>query len=132
MRIRTSTDLGAYLRARRNELGMDQATLAKKAGTSRKWLVEAEQGKPGAAVGMVLRTLRALDVAIDLSDDHPIAKPVNRKGRPGLTERRSDRTPVSLDRSKLSATQSAPINDLLDQLRKSAKSYREAAKSVRS
>src|ERR1700722_3404634 len=75
MRIRNIKDLGAYLRARRTELGMDQATLAEKAGTSRKWLIEVENGKPGAALGLVLRTLRALDVAVDLSDDVSVSKP---------------------------------------------------------
>ena len=48
MRIRTATDLGAFIRERRTKLGMDQISLAKKAATSRKWLVEVEQGKPGA------------------------------------------------------------------------------------
>jgi HTH-type transcriptional regulator / antitoxin HipB len=75
MRIRNIKDLGAYLRARRTQLGMDQATLAEKAGTSRKWLIEVENGKPGASLGLVLRTLRALDVAIDLSDDVPVSTP---------------------------------------------------------
>ena len=75
MRIRNIKDLGAYLRTRRTQLGMDQATLAAKAGTSRKWLIEVENGKPGAALGLVLRTLRALDVTIDLSDV-PVSKPV--------------------------------------------------------
>jgi HTH-type transcriptional regulator/antitoxin HipB len=42
MRIRTATDLGAFIRERRTKLGMDQTALAKKAGTSRKWLVEVE------------------------------------------------------------------------------------------
>jgi HTH-type transcriptional regulator/antitoxin HipB len=77
MRIRNIKDLGAYLRARRTQLGMDQATLAEKAGTSRKWLIEVENGKPGASLGLVLRTLRALDVAIDLSDDVPVSKPAD-------------------------------------------------------
>jgi HTH-type transcriptional regulator/antitoxin HipB len=67
--------LGAYLRARRIELRIDQATLARKAGTSRKWLIEVENGKPGAELGLVLRTLRALDVAVDLSADVPASKP---------------------------------------------------------
>jgi HTH-type transcriptional regulator / antitoxin HipB len=75
MRIRNIRDLGAYLRARRTELGMDQATLARKAGTSRKWLIEVENGKPGAELGLVLRSLRALDVAVDLSADVPAGKP---------------------------------------------------------
>ena len=75
MKIRNIKDLGAYLRARRTELGMDQATLAEKARTSRKWLIEVENGKPGAELGLVLRTLRALDVAVELSADVPASKP---------------------------------------------------------
>ncbi len=75
MRIRNVKDFGAYLRARRTQLGMDQATLAEKAGTSRKWLIEVENGKPGAALSLVLRTLRALDVVVDLSADVPVSKP---------------------------------------------------------
>lgn len=79
MRIRTIKDLGAYLRARRAQLGMDQTTLAGKAGTSRKWVVEVEQGKPGAELGLVLRTLRALDIAIDLYDDAKVQTSAVRK-----------------------------------------------------
>jgi HTH-type transcriptional regulator/antitoxin HipB len=45
---------------------MDQISLAKKAGTSRKWLVEVEQGKPGAEIGLILRTLKSLEISIDL------------------------------------------------------------------
>jgi HTH-type transcriptional regulator/antitoxin HipB len=75
MRIRNIKELGAYLRARRIELGMDQATLAGKARTSRKWLIEVENGKPGAELGLVLRTLRALEVAVDLSADVPVNRP---------------------------------------------------------
>jgi HTH-type transcriptional regulator/antitoxin HipB len=69
MRVRTDTDLGAFIRERRTQLGMDQITLAKKTGTSRKWLVEVEQGKPGAEIGLVLRTLKSLGVYIDLKTD---------------------------------------------------------------
>lgn len=45
-------------------MGLDQASLAQRAGTSRKWLVEVEQGKPRAAIGLILRTLRALNVSL--------------------------------------------------------------------
>ena len=48
MRVRTATDLGAFIRERRVKLAMDQSDLAEKAGTSRKWIVEVEQGKPRA------------------------------------------------------------------------------------
>ena len=69
MRIRTATDLGAFIRERRAKLGMDQSELAEKAGTSRKWIVEVEQGKPRAEIGLVLRTLKALGVSLDLAAD---------------------------------------------------------------
>src|ERR1035438_8387812 len=65
MRIRTASDLGAFIRERRTRLGMDQISLAKKAGTSRKWLVGVEQGKPGAEIGLILRTLKSLEISID-------------------------------------------------------------------
>jgi HTH-type transcriptional regulator/antitoxin HipB len=66
MKIRTAADLGAFIRERRVKLGMDQSDLAEKAGTSRKWLVEAEQGKPRAEIGLLLRTLKALGVSLDV------------------------------------------------------------------
>ena len=75
MRIRTAADLGAFIRERRTKLGMDQIALAKKAGTSRKWLVEVEQGKPGAEIGLILRTLKSLEISIDLEADSLVATP---------------------------------------------------------
>ena len=75
MRIRTATDLGAFIRERRTKLGMDQIALAKKAGTSRKWLVEVEQGKPGAEIGLILRTLKSLEISINLAADTLVATP---------------------------------------------------------
>ena len=75
MRIRTATDLGAFIRERRTKLRMDQIALAKKAGTSRKWLVEVEQGKPGAEIGLILRTLKSLEISIDVEADSPVETP---------------------------------------------------------
>ncbi len=125
MRIRTTTELGAYLRARRYELGMDQAMLAEKAGTSRKWLIDAERGKPGASIGMLLRTLRVLDVAIDISAE----KPTSRKERASLSKEQANR--ASIDQGKDENVQSPKIDDLLDALRNSTKVYRKTTKSLR-
>jgi HTH-type transcriptional regulator/antitoxin HipB len=66
--IRTPSDLGAVIRERRIKLGLDQSTLAAKAGTSRKWLIEVESGKPRAEIGLIFRTLKALDLAMAISD----------------------------------------------------------------
>jgi HTH-type transcriptional regulator/antitoxin HipB len=83
MRIRTAADLGAFIRERRTTLGLDQISLAKKAGTSRKWLVEVEQGKPGAEIGLILRTLKSLEISIDLEADSrsQLPHPASRKRR---------------------------------------------------
>jgi HTH-type transcriptional regulator/antitoxin HipB len=43
---------------------MDQASLAKAVGTSRKWLIEVEKGKSTAQIGLILRTLRALRISL--------------------------------------------------------------------
>ena len=75
MFIRTASDLGALIRERRLKLGLDQIDLARTAGTSRKWLVEVENGKPRAEIGLILRTLKALGVALAAADTTKTAAP---------------------------------------------------------
>ena len=65
MRIRTPADLGALIRDRRTKLGLDQKSLAANVGVSRQWIVEVEKGKPRAEIGLLLRTLGALGIALD-------------------------------------------------------------------
>jgi HTH-type transcriptional regulator/antitoxin HipB len=66
MLARTPKDLGLLIREERRRLGLDQHELAKRVGVSRQWIVEIEGGKPRAALGLVLRTLTALGLEIDL------------------------------------------------------------------
>lgn len=66
MRIRTPLDLGLVIRDRRRKLGLSQADLAYKAGVGRQWLVAVEHGKVRAALGLVFRTLVALDLSISV------------------------------------------------------------------
>jgi HTH-type transcriptional regulator/antitoxin HipB len=75
MLLRTPKDLGALIRQRRRDLGLDQGTLAERVGVSRQWIIEAEGGKPRAEIGLVLRTLDALGVrlAVDESKISPTA-----------------------------------------------------------
>lgn len=79
MLIRTPTDLGAVIRDHRRQRGLDQQELAKKIGVSRQWLVEVEKGKPRAEVGLVLRALDALGVAlsIDSTATSPETAPIS-------------------------------------------------------
>jgi HTH-type transcriptional regulator / antitoxin HipB len=75
MFIRTPVDLGAVIRDRRKQLGLDQSTLAKRIGVSRQWLIAVERGHPRAAVGLVLRAIDALGIRLDAS-----IAPANRHG----------------------------------------------------
>lgn len=64
--VRTPNELGALLKNRRRELGISQAELAKTVGASRPWIVDMERGKPRLEVGLVLRSVRALGLELQL------------------------------------------------------------------
>lgn len=71
--LRTPADVGALIRARRRASGLDQATLAARAGVSRLWLGEVERGKPGASLGLVLRVLAVLGVTLVAPEHDAVA-----------------------------------------------------------
>jgi len=96
MPIRSSSDLGALIRERRIKLGLDQLALARKAGTSRKWLIEVESGKPRAEIGLILRTLKALGAALAVSDTTADVPPARSKSAPEAID--IDRVITSLKR----------------------------------
>jgi len=62
--IHTAEDLGLIIRERRHELRLEQSALAKRVGVSRQWIVAVEKGKQRAEVGLLLRTLHALDLVL--------------------------------------------------------------------
>lgn len=65
MRIRSTHDAAAAVRGRRKDLGLSQADLAARAGVSRKWIYEFEAGKATAELGLVIRVLEQLGLALD-------------------------------------------------------------------
>jgi HTH-type transcriptional regulator / antitoxin HipB len=71
MFIRTPADLGAVIRDKRKQLGLDQSTFAKRVGVSRQWVIGVERGHARAAMGLVLRAIDALDIRLDASMDQP-------------------------------------------------------------
>jgi HTH-type transcriptional regulator / antitoxin HipB len=87
MILRTATELGAMIRQRRKKLHLDQLSVAKRAGTSRQWIVAIEQGKPRAAMGLVLRTLQVLGLSL-FADEGP---------GPNRQLPSGPRTPASID-----------------------------------
>ena len=64
----TAVDIGVIIRARRRKLGLDQGALAQRVGVGREWIVEVEKGKPRAGIELVLRTLAALGLTVDVSE----------------------------------------------------------------
>ena len=99
MLIRTPSDLGALIREQRLKLGLNQLSLAGKAGTSRKWLIEVENGKSGAEIGLILRTLKAMGAALTLCDAAP-APPRRRRGKSNVKTVDIHRVIDSLKRRK--------------------------------
>jgi len=67
MLINTPRDLGSAIRERRKTLGWDQVELAERVGASRRWLIQVESGKSGASFGLLLRTLHALGLSMELT-----------------------------------------------------------------
>lgn len=78
MLLRTPIDIGSAIRDRRRRLGLGQDQLAARVGVSRKWIIDAEKGKPRAEVGLLLRTLDALGLHLSLDGD---GTPIAGKGR---------------------------------------------------
>jgi transcriptional regulator with XRE-family HTH domain len=107
---------------------MDQNALARKAGTSRKWLVEVERGKPGAEIGLILRTLKSLEISIDVEADSSVETSsqvklfVERRPqgdyavRKANSERASDVLPTQ--REAIERARELNINSVLDSLKK--------------
>jgi HTH-type transcriptional regulator/antitoxin HipB len=69
MFIRTPADIGAVIRDRRKQLGLDQSTFAKRIGVSRQWVIGVERGHARAAMGLVLRAIDVLGIHLDASMD---------------------------------------------------------------
>ena len=83
MRFRSPRELGAIIRQKRRTLGLDQKELARRVGVSRQWIVAVEQGKPRAALGLVLQTVYALGIVLDASDLPP-SRPQNVADSPDI------------------------------------------------
>jgi len=67
--IHTAEDVGLVIREQRHKLGLGQQALARRVGVSRQWIVAVEKGKQRAEVGLLLRTLRALDLVLTVDTE---------------------------------------------------------------
>ncbi|HJQ59469.1 MAG TPA: helix-turn-helix domain-containing protein [Vineibacter sp.] len=69
-------ELGSLLRARRQALGLSQSEVARRADVGRQWLIAVEQGKTGAELGLVLRTLSALGLTLSIAETELLGQSV--------------------------------------------------------
>ena len=65
--IASTETLGALIRAERKAQGLRQPDLAAAAGTSVRFIVEVEQGKPTARIGKVLDVLGQLGLEVHVT-----------------------------------------------------------------
>jgi HTH-type transcriptional regulator/antitoxin HipB len=85
IRLRTPKDIGAIIKENRASLGLDQGELAKKAGVSRLWINQVERGKPGASLGLILRTLAAARIELTAEAAGPKAVSAKSVTTPDIT-----------------------------------------------
>ncbi|MHC6220587.1 helix-turn-helix domain-containing protein [Arthrobacter sp. MMS24-S77] len=69
--IDTPAAAGAIIRARRQERGLSQQSLAEAAGVSRKFLVDLEAGHERAELGKTMAVLHTLGLSLTASDPMP-------------------------------------------------------------
>lgn len=71
MKPKSVRDVAALARRKRVEKGWSQARLAQAVGVGREWIIDFEKGKSSVEWGLVLRTLKELDLQLDLSPALP-------------------------------------------------------------
>jgi len=81
--VQTATELGAILKKARIDADLRQRDAADLCGVSERFLIELEQGKPGARLELVLNVCRGLGVALEVRAPGPTESgmPKRRKAR---------------------------------------------------
>ena len=64
--IQRAYELGAALKDMRRQQGLTQAELAERAGTSRRWVCDTENGKVPMGIKLLLRLIYQLGYQIEL------------------------------------------------------------------
>lgn len=66
--IHSPKEFGALVRSEREKQQWSQSQLAELAGVSLPWLSQFERGKPTARIGLVMKTLKTLDIKLWAGD----------------------------------------------------------------
>lgn len=78
MLIRTAHEVGLLIKETRKAAGLTQAQLAERVGASREWVRLIESGnKPRVELGLTLRALTALGIALDARSSIGLRAPAN-------------------------------------------------------
>ena len=75
MHIRRPEDLAAAVRDARHKQSMTQVELASRLEVNREWVSRLESGEPGVSLGLVLRALTILGLAVRIDMPNEIAGP---------------------------------------------------------
>jgi len=80
MFVTSVSELGALVRSERKRRNWTQQKFAQQVGVKSLWISQFERGKPTAQVGLVLRTLKTLDITLqvgNVSSDKGQSDPVD-------------------------------------------------------
>jgi DNA-binding XRE family transcriptional regulator len=76
-----SAAVGALVRQARLAAGITQSELARRVGASRFWVAAFEKGKPSAELGLALKAIHALGLAIRIEPETQSTRAATTKGR---------------------------------------------------
>lgn len=78
--IKTREDVGRVIRKARKQQGWSQAELARKLGSTQKWVSQVETRRTDPQMGLVLRALRLLgvDLGVQLRAENPSQSIIHR------------------------------------------------------
>lgn len=91
MLIRTPREVGLLVRDRRRAIGLTQGELAERVGASREWIRQLESGKPRLELGLTLRALSALGIALTAEYGSEPSEPATGSPSPKARQRRQNR-----------------------------------------
>ena len=66
MQVQSAKEVALLVREARRSAALSQQSLADLIGASRQWVQRLEAGVPGVEIGLALRALRALGLAVDI------------------------------------------------------------------
>lgn len=130
--VQTPKELGLAIRARRKEIGWDQATLAEQTGVTRQWVIDIEKGKPRAELGLAMRAMRVMGMLliVEIGDSTSMPRTSAAESGKAATE------PPSIDINAIAENKGAraagiALEDSVSDLGKSLANYENQSKTLK-